>query len=66
MINRAFYIREAVADDRSILVSFMTQLQEFERNLHSNRTNGTLIGNKHLTYLERLVREQIKINRKSA
>jgi len=58
MVSQAFHIREAVADDRPTLVSFMTQLQDFERNLHSNRSNGKSIGNEHLAYLERLTKEQ--------
>ncbi|WP_175561050.1 hypothetical protein [Hydrococcus rivularis] len=47
-MNITFYIREAVPTDREILVGFMTQLQEFERTLHSNRSDGTLIGSEHL------------------
>ncbi|MCU0532574.1 MAG: GNAT family N-acetyltransferase [Hydrococcus sp. Prado102] len=62
-----FHIRHAVPrdcpkgsakGDRKILVNFMTQLQEFERTLHPNRSDGRLIGSDHLAYLERLAIEQ--------
>jgi hypothetical protein len=53
-----FQIRQAVPRDREILVNFMTQLQEFERTLHPNRSDGRLIASDHLAYLERLASEQ--------
>jgi hypothetical protein len=53
-----FKIRQAVPSDREILIDFMINLQEFERSLHPNRSDGILIGNDHLAYLERLASEQ--------
>jgi hypothetical protein len=38
-----FQIRQAVPRDREILVNFMTQLQEFERTLHPNHSDGILL-----------------------
>ncbi len=50
--------RPAQPADRPTLVEFMAELQEFERALYSNRTEGYSMAEAHLVYLEELVRLQ--------
>ncbi|MGG6295432.1 GNAT family N-acetyltransferase [Leptolyngbya sp. AN02str] len=48
-------IRDAVALDRPQLVKLMAQLQNYERSLHPNRSDGRVIASAHFGYLEELV-----------
>jgi ribosomal protein S18 acetylase RimI-like enzyme len=50
-------IRDAVTAERSTLVKFMAELQEFERELDISRSEGIAIANAHFAYLEKLVKE---------
>jgi ribosomal protein S18 acetylase RimI-like enzyme len=52
------HIRQAAAADRPALVKFMIELQEVERGLHPNRSEGPGMGSGHLAYLERLAAAQ--------
>ncbi|MBW4655553.1 MAG: GNAT family N-acetyltransferase [Kaiparowitsia implicata GSE-PSE-MK54-09C] len=50
-----YSIRDAVGLDRPSLVKLMAQLQNYERSLHPNRSDGNVIASPHLGYLEELV-----------
>lgn len=45
-------VREALVEDRPVLVGFMAQLQDFERALEPNRQPGAEIAERHLAALE--------------
>ncbi len=47
-------IRPARPEDRKHLVEFMAALQEHERTLHPNRSNGLEVAASHLSYLEKV------------
>lgn len=49
-------IRDAVPLDRPMLVRLMAELQDYERSLHPNRTDGWAIASVHLAYLEQHVK----------
>lgn len=51
-----YTIREAVPLDRPSLVHLMAALQDFERSLHPNRSDGRAIASGHLAYLEQTVK----------
>lgn len=50
--------RDARPEDRPSLVAFMAALQDYERGLHSDRSDGAGMASDHLAYLEQLVAEQ--------
>lgn len=56
MPSANFTIRNAVPLDRPTLVRFMASLQDFERSLYPNRSDGWAIASGHLGYLEQLVK----------
>lgn len=53
-----YTLRDAVSLDRPRLVRLMAELQDFERSLHPNRSDGWAIASGHLAYLEQLAQQQ--------
>lgn len=53
-----FIIRTFNPGDRASVAKLMAQLQDYEQQLHPNRTPGSLVADKHLAYLITIIHKQ--------